>query len=273
MAERVTRWQGSGGAVWYRRAVIRLLLLGLLAAGCGEVGPDVEPVTGEPADANGPEESHLEEPGDTPTPEPEDRTAADQGAYDLLPEPDAPGPELFPEDTTHDAALEPDADDAPVDTGPPVCAPWAPDGPKAFELTLGTAGANLAYLPVAENAPIEVTQGPQGGVHLVIAAEAGLAAEGASKKVTVEASTFQPCCASDEVASFISHNVLLKGAAGSSSMTTIPFWLIFDENEGEIYADDWCCVVVRISLDDETESWAARRFYCVDETVDWPPPE
>jgi len=140
-----------------------------------------------------------------------------------------------------------------TDTAPEWCLPDPPEegSPNEFPISLGKKlGPN--FVPLETGDPIEIVQGPQGGVHLEIMFKITLPESFSESKVLVliDAKTFQPCCSAEQsvVGSFYSAKYPLypkPDDAQTFYSDVIP--VIFEQNLAMYYQDQDCCVRFQVS--------------------------
>ncbi len=136
------------------------------------------------------------------------------------------------------------------------CAPWLPpgDGPFTLASTLGRLNADGGFEPFAPGGPIEIVQGPQGGVHLDVRLQ--LAPPATHQRcVTLEGSTVCQalisatlethlgCCTEPTIGSLSVAKAVVTGA-GQGTLISGQLPVVFHENDGALYAGTDCCVTV-----------------------------
>ena len=138
---------------------------------------------------------------------------------------------------------------------------------------LGIAGPGATYVAADPGDPIEIVQGPQGGVHLEVAFLVDLPETftKSSAKMTVNAHSYQPCCAGKMVGSYVNNKYLaFKTEATSQTFASGVIPVIFFQNEAYHYEDAECCVVLSLevlgpgSTEIVATGSAIQSFPCVD---------
>ena len=155
-----------------------------------------------------------------------------------------------------------DASDASEHGQPSDGAVHPPTGP----LTLGIFGADKQLAVPAEDAAIEIVQGPQGGVHIEVGFRLTLPGPAATDavRVSVAADTLQPCDASaPPVGSYRASKYLVVPDPTGQALVSGAVPVIFDGNVAEPYVDRPCCVALTVQVDGATYQ-ATHRFTCVD---------
>lgn len=177
-----------------------------------------------------------------------------------------------------DSTTPPDATDtaAPLDVEPDVEECAALNGITSINpvpMILGAAGPGGSFLALAPGDPIEIVQGPQGGVHLEVAFQVALPETftKTSAKMTVNAHSYQPCCMGNMVGSYVNNKYLaFKTEANSQTFASGVIPVIFFQNEAIHYQDEECCVVLSLevygtgSTEIAATSSAIQSFTCVD---------
>ena len=146
--------------------------------------------------------------------------------------------------------------------------------PGDVPLLIGVAVAGGGVEALADGAPIEIVQGPQGGVHLEVAFALTLPEVFAATtaKVRVEARTFQPCCAGEPPVGTLSNAKYLAYLVqpGSHDFVSQALQVIFDETEASFYMNSECCVAMEVwatapgAAEPTHRGAALHRFLCVD---------
>ncbi len=155
----------------------------------------------------------------------------------------------------------------------PLCSPIAPAVlPADYTLAVGPALSGM-YTPAVPGGSIEVTQGPQGGIHLSLGFKVTLPATwtGTSIKVEVAATTFAPCCAENVVGGFYNAKFLVAKAGeepGAYAAGNVA--AIFQQSDAALFKDKPCCVRLTVGVYEGTSvtptlnATATETFQCVD---------
>ena len=153
----------------------------------------------------------------------------------------------------------------------PNCGRVSCESRHDFELQLGVVGANKTFRVPRRGDPIEIVQGPQGGVHVEIALQARLPVRlaGDTLRTWIRATTFEPCDAATGVGRAENRKYLLfPDGNGNHISGVLP--VVFATSTASAYEDTECCVRVTLGVREpgETEPslWATteHRFYCID---------
>lgn len=243
------------------------VLLVLVIGGCSSADPPPEPPADFGSDAAPLDVREVDQP-DIPHPE-NIPDVTDEGAPDDTPDvPDAPEvtDPSDPSDTSDipdvpdtleipDTPDEgPDVADSDNDTGPdvePVCEPTPLDLPAAQDITL-TLGRKPpgGFVPLLDGDPIEIVQGPQGGVHLDLAYSIEIPQNDADKLFTVvHARTSQACCGDQEaIVGTYQNNKEVVFPAGGGVFLSEEVSVIFEQDEASVYQGQDCCVQIHVQV-------------------------
>ena len=154
------------------------------------------------------------------------------------------------------------------------CLAQAP-APSDFLLGLITKKAGGVVEVPLDAQPIEIVQGPQGGIHLVGSFQATLPAEVTWSPATVriEAETREPCCAAGtQVGSaFYAASALFKSAGAGNVYVSGSMPVPFFKTAAKEFADKTCCLSFKVSVLPQSGngepifvSFARHVFTCVD---------
>lgn len=158
---------------------------------------------------------------------------------------------------------------------PSGCYP-PPEGPTEFALEIGAKALPQLFEPVDWGEEMEIIQGPQGGIHLLIMLRIlSEQTEPNPMIAMVSAEVRVPCCDAPAVAFYPpSKSAFFTGPGYEGTFVSQGHWVIFEQDEAAVYENQSCCVVATATLLDESgaeptsiaTSTTTHVFHCIDET-------